>query len=112
MGAGTGKDKNLVEKTFTAGESDGEYVHTLTTGEMPTHGHGVYLDGSGVYTGRRGFNTGGGAKAFTRDGADGNDYSQWVGNHNHTVHQSNAGGGQAHNNLQPYLVVYMWKRTA
>ena len=24
----------------------------------------------------------------------------------------NAGGGQPHNNLQPYKVVYMWLRTA
>ena len=24
----------------------------------------------------------------------------------------NTGGGQAHNNLQPYITVYMWKRVA
>ena len=24
----------------------------------------------------------------------------------------NSGGGQAHNNLQPYITAYMWKRTA
>ena len=25
---------------------------------------------------------------------------------------SSTGGGAAHNNLQPYIVVYMWRRTA
>ena len=35
-----------------------------------------------------------------------------VANHTHTITNTNTGGGQAHNNIQPYLVVKMWKRTA
>jgi hypothetical protein len=29
-----------------------------------------------------------------------------------TSSSANTGGGGAHNILQPYIVVYMWKRTA
>lgn len=40
-----------------------------------------------------------------------------VGNHTHTIsieaaNSGSVGGGSAHSNLQPYVVVFMWKRTA
>ena len=37
--------------------------------------------------------------------------SSSVGNHSHTITNQNTGGGKAHNNMQPYLVVNIWKRT-
>lgn len=33
------------------------------------------------------------------------------GNHTHTVTINNTGSSQAHNIMQPYIAVYMWKRT-
>lgn len=33
-------------------------------------------------------------------------------NHGYRIATSNTGGGQAHNNLQPYITCYVWIRTA
>lgn len=79
----------------TVEETGGEKTHTLSVDEMPNHGHnlgqmydGYHLTGQtsqprGVYA----------------------DYAQ-------AVHTTKTGGGQAHNNLQPYITCYMYKRTA
>lgn len=87
--------------TYTAGDTGGEATHTLTNDEMPSHNHqlatarqyktGTDTDSNPIKIGR------------TWQDADG-----WTGG----FYTDNTGGGQPHNNMPPYLVVYMWKRTA
>jgi len=74
----------------TAEETGGAKTHTLTVDEMPAHTHSVPNSGSQN-------------NSFDSGTTVGNDVTGTSGS---------AGGGQAHNNLQPYIVVYMWKRTA
>lgn len=35
-----------------------------------------------------------------------------AGSHSHTITVNNTGSNTAHNNIQPYLAVYYWQRTA
>ena len=82
--------------TYTAGNTGGEATHTLTTDEMPSHTH------------RAGFR-------FAAPLGTSTTYDAWMYANNMaagTVSTDSTGGGQAHNNMPPYLVVYMWERTA
>ena len=79
----------------TVEETGGAKTHTLTTAEMPAHTHGV--DSGGVNT------------SSVNSGLV---YSGFASSSPSNFESESTGGGTAHNNLQPYIVVYMWKRTA
>jgi len=85
----------------TAEETGGAKTHTLSTAELPSHYH---LSGYGAdATTRYGATTG---LSSVRIDNDGDSYFSTS-----AAHTSSTGSGTAHNNLQPYIVVYMWKRT-
>jgi hypothetical protein len=80
----------------TSNKTGGAKKHTLTVAEMPSHSHGQVVTANNTGSAIR--------RDYDSDGSAGI-YSQGV--------QTEAtGGGQAHNNLQPYITVYMWRRTA
>ena len=82
--------------TYHVGATGGEATHTLTIEEMPAHSH----DSRDL-----GINWGPGNNEYlvdyTKSSTKGRD-----------VETRDTGGGKSHNNMPPYLVVYMWKRIA
>lgn len=82
--------------TYVAGTTGGEATHTLTVDEIPSHNH-----------------------TFLRSKFDNNEQNEtgttvfginFKAASQITATTDAAGGSQAHNNMPPYLVVYMWKR--
>lgn len=87
-------DFNTVEKT------GGEKEHTLTVDEMPSHKHDIYGGNTATTNILTTSNDNGwitllGGMAYKNDGT-----------------MTTVGNDEPHNNLQPYITCYMWKRTA
>ena len=82
--------------SFSVSSGGGEYKHKLTIAELANHSHPqVVTAGSGGSAVRN---------DYSADGA-GKIYSQGVST-------TATGGNNSHNNIQPYFVVYFWRRTA
>ena len=68
----------------------GEYSHKLTINEMPEHSHSY-----NTISGQSKMESGEGSVGTTEEGRTGV-----------------AGGNAEHNNIQPYMVAYIWKRVS
>ena len=87
---------NTADTSFnTVGKTGGEKAHTLTVQEMPNHDHDLNAVNAGLSQPGGGY------------------HPSWVSDRQYTVQVLSglSGGGQAHNNLQPYITCYIWKRT-
>lgn len=101
------KDRFLLSAgdTYQGGTTGGEATHKLTVDELPSHAHRnryswangtrntLCVSGTPIsaVTGKEGY------AHVDGDAIDNTAYT---------------GGSQAHNNMPPYLTVYVWKRTA
>lgn len=81
---------------YEVGSTGGEATHKLTLAEMPSHSHAV-------------------SAGFAYAANNSGQYNVPNGTYyvfNRNVNTSSLGGNQPHNNMPPYLAVYIWKRTA
>lgn len=120
---------------YSIGQTGGVSTVTLTVAQIPEHIHTASvqnasltgringsanssngynnnpLSGSGVFSGSgaiNGYGEGGQWNSGTATWAGLN----FGGTHNHDISIETTGGGEAHNNMPPYLVTIKWKRTA
>lgn len=93
------KDRFLLAAgtTYKAGATGGEATHTLTVDEIPNHQHVLWYPNAG------------GEQSAAIGYPEAGSKNTWYAEASKT---GGAGGGTAHNNMPPYLAVYVWKRTA
>lgn len=102
-----------MSSSYPAGSQGGEASHTLTTEEMPSHGHNP-ANQSGYFgfitNSKKAFEVGdmgvqsGSGRYYP--------YSTAAFDISRNTLTGTTGGGNSHNNMPPYLSIYIWKRTA
>lgn len=87
-----------MDSSYPAGSTGGEITHKLTIDEMPEHVHTIYYPNAGGPYGNANI-------GYPEDSGTN---MTWCAEMCKTA---STGGGAAHNNMPPYLSVYIWKRT-
>lgn len=101
VGEGTGNDGST-SMSFTSNSTGEEYYHTLSFSEMPAHGHEIGIWGtSGTLK----------TDAWKFMTIQGSHYSDNKSHNVNSIHTNASGSGTPHANIQPYLVVFFWRRT-
>ena len=94
--------------SHAVGSTGGEETHKLIIAELPSHDHGEQLDfgGFGVrpYMVTAGATGSGSGKYIEMDNLGSSSGDE--------VKTISTGGGQAHNNMPPFISVYRWRRIA
>lgn len=104
------KDRFLLSAgdSYSNGATGGSATHTLSTAEMPKHKHNINDEfGQGICGMRNANGAGDGWDIYVGNSSTGTKYRRI----SYISGLSETGSGSAHNNMPPYLVVYMWKRT-
>lgn len=134
MGVGIGNDGTDLLSVTAPLTLGGKYYHQLTTSEMPSHAHTNDIGGVAVSSGGHQHQYGHqqtlpnffgvaryNAGIFwvgeqTQNYQSNLYYTSTEGAHEHALRLTGGiqatGGNQKHNNIQPYITVYMWRRTS
>ena len=105
----TAKGRCLIgaNDTYPLGSTGGEEAHYLTGNEMPPHGHSAGKAASFKLS-----NEGIANSAIDHYGKQFLYIDQTSTSASEVLNTNSSGGGASHNNMQPYLAVYIWERTA
>ena len=112
---------------FNNGSTGGEYSHTLSQQKLPSfnisgntswaelqghistqvrNGNGYRCDGIVSWESSYG------GSGWKSGGGDPRQLAKINASHSHSFNATISGGNRPHNNMQPFLTVYMWKRKA